>query len=480
MCGISFVLNSGSYCTNSDDFFKDSLITNQVRGTDSTGVFQLTAGGLIRGFKKAENASSFVDWAEAKTIIRDVPRSPLTVGHVRHATMGSIKEENAHPFIVTRADGTKVVGVHNGTLRGWKNKAGSKDIDVDSAWAFAKLAEEGPIDAFEYFAGAFAFVWYDEQHPGHVFMARNEDRPLHFMLADDGKTMLGASELGMLGWLADRHRFKLSTREGGGLYYIEPNRIYKFSLKDIGKFTEYDMPKYDPHTTIYAPTPAVSTLPVPTPYNSPTTSYRSSHTGPTTPSYMELKLEAVKEALRAARKSLNSSPITNEADAVTAEDMDSSDQLLENMVRREVAKISRHEDSRVLRAVDVWQLADTELFETMVDEDKATIAEVNGAKGMKVFGRMVPFVPVMWDDDNKELLGEVAIMIGNQAVEFTGVVRGLTKSVAEEVYIKSLSPFPMTITGWVMENNGVDIVVSNISPAGRSKLLSDVPIASVN
>src|SRR5690606_8053039 len=136
---------------------------------------------------------------------------------------------------------------------------------VDSDWAFQKFLEEGPVDAFEYFNGAYAFVWHDTDYPDHVFMARNDERPLHFFVDDDSPTILVASELGMLGWMADRCGYRRSKDASKAqFFYLRPDKVYKFSLKEIGKYEEIDRPKYDPTTTLEAPATPPATRIYPT------------------------------------------------------------------------------------------------------------------------------------------------------------------------------------------------------------------------
>ena len=69
------------------------------------------------------------------------------VGHVRHATAGSVTDDNAHPFVVQGKTG-EVVGVHNGSLTGWRPTTGTSPHEVDSEWALKLIADKG-VDAFK-------------------------------------------------------------------------------------------------------------------------------------------------------------------------------------------------------------------------------------------------------------------------------------------------------------------------------------------
>lgn len=147
MCGlIASLVAPNHQALHTDDWFRESLIASQVRGLDSTGIFQLARNGQVYTAKAAQNASTFIrSNSVARGLIVDACKEPLTVGHVRAATQGGVVDANAHPFKVEREDKSYVVGVHNGTLKGWKDKEGGKDQDVDSAWAFNVFAKEGPV-----------------------------------------------------------------------------------------------------------------------------------------------------------------------------------------------------------------------------------------------------------------------------------------------------------------------------------------------
>lgn len=244
ICGIHFVLNNDTYVAKADDFLKDAFFANQVRGTDSCGVLQVV-GNNLSVMRQAVNGSTFIEHNDVKNALRKATTANLTLCHVRAATHGKVNTNNAHPFSVFRDDGSRLVGVHNGTLYSWHNHEKSDKFDVDSEWALNMIAEHG-AEAFKYFDGAFAFVWYDEAHPDSVFMARNDQRPLHYIVSNKGKTLLGASEAGMLGWLAERRGFKLhDEKDMDKLYSLSPGFLYEFSLKSIGRYNRTELPKFD-------------------------------------------------------------------------------------------------------------------------------------------------------------------------------------------------------------------------------------------
>ena len=242
MCGIHGIMNKTATGPISlRDYIADAFVVNTLRGVDSAGVFQIDKDH--KPFMHKQNVPGFM-FAETKTVkrfISDVENCPITVGHVRAATAGKITVDNAHPFVAERADGSRVVGVHNGTISNWKTFADHKDYEVDSEWALNQIAKDG-VDAFEKFNGSFCFVWWDEAQPDKMFMARNDERPLHFLKTTAKDTILFGSEAGMVTWLAERRKIGVDDT----IYSLEPLMMYTFDLAGKGEitWTKCNIPKY--------------------------------------------------------------------------------------------------------------------------------------------------------------------------------------------------------------------------------------------
>lgn len=497
MCGLQFVITSDVYATKTDDFLRQCLIANQLRGMHSTGLFQVEKNGAITTLKKAVNASEFVDIPQARGIITATPRSRLTVGHNRHATQGSSSADaNAHPFVVVRDDKTKLVGVHNGSLLGWRDKKGGDKQSVDSAWAFDILAAEGPVDAFEYFNGPFAFIWYDSKDPDHVYMARNSERPLHYLRSEDGKTMMGCSELGMLGWIAERNGIK--GHDNNTMYYLSPGKVYKFSLKEPSKFESWDFPKYDPKTTIHKPTPVALTHEswhkrrskyypydyndiessdddwftsrVPADNSSYTHHYRTGH-------YFNQKyvLDSVKEVLRKARDASNPdvAPFPDKDEMVTAESLNEN---LEEAIQSELSRFHQKKEAAI--QFDTWMLIKEPQFVGVPNESSVTKEERQRARDARQFGQVVAFSGVIYDPDTGELFGEYSIEEDGKVVNKDAILRNTSGAYAESKYVQAMTPQPMTIVGLFEgeETNkdgklSVFAIVSELTESGKKLLI---------
>ena len=456
MCGIHGIITRAPYAHNADDFIRDSFLANQVRGLHSSGIFQLSTTGDLKMFKKAVNGSTFIEESEARGMITAAPRSLLTVGHVRHATFGAKdKDENAHPFEVVREDGTKIIGVHNGSLRGWKDKKDSADVDVDSAWAFQMIAAEG-IEAFKYFNGAYCFVWYDTAEPEVLNVARNNERPFHMMGNKEGNSLLFASELGMLGWLAERNKFEAKPFKGqtASFLFATPGIWFKLNMKQLGQWEQLDLPAYDPKTTIVKPYTSLHPYTREQHYSQghPHARQRDYYRdwygddgdwgdgyGDAMPwrqgfgsSGMEGVLDDVKAALKKARDNRNGPSQPELAQLEEA--------IRESIAEREAEKEVKSDKLRDFLGYKLISPPDL----------NATTDEREAAKAKGYYGRVAEFDGIMYDDETGELMGEVRTVVDNETHRFEGVLRGITAKAASKNYIHSTQDKPavLVVIGW--------------------------------
>lgn len=241
MCGIFGLVNGKTNRFANQglcDLIRDALEVGQLRGRDSTGIFQIDKGEIYF-HKEAIQGADFAYSNKAAAYIRDADTAVLTVGHHRAATKGKVSANNAHPFYHSLDNnfGRAIIGVHNGTLDSWNQK--QHGCNVDSEWAIKHIGEKG-LDAFKDFRGAFAFVWYEDSPEGAsvLHMARNSLRPMYFTYVKDSNRMLFASEYMMLAWLAARNRVLLEEE----FIELTPGYVYKFNVDNPRQYTTEPLP----------------------------------------------------------------------------------------------------------------------------------------------------------------------------------------------------------------------------------------------
>ena len=204
MCGIVGILSKKRNRFNFSDLdvFRDMLITDSIRGEDSTGVFTVRDSGNADWLKLATHPYNLVrskEYEEWKNTAHGKGR--VIVGHNRKATFGGINNKNAHPFIF----GNTVL-IHNGGLDNFRSLLSHRErekwgVEVDSHAAAILLARNDPEKILKEMKGAFTFVWYDVEKK-QLYFVRNEERPLYF--ANTDTKIYFASEAGMLTWILGR------------------------------------------------------------------------------------------------------------------------------------------------------------------------------------------------------------------------------------------------------------------------------------
>jgi glucosamine 6-phosphate synthetase-like amidotransferase/phosphosugar isomerase protein len=163
------------------------------RGADAAGCAYLRDGEIVVD-KQPGGASAFLE----QVLLPSDPREVLL--HVRDHTKGrpSLRANN-HPI---RHGG--VVGVHNGKIAnddeifarlGCGREEPGMTVDSEAIFALLHRSEGGPGTALEHLRGSLATAWFDERHPGHVFLARGYGRPLWTATTPQGSDVLWASTL---------------------------------------------------------------------------------------------------------------------------------------------------------------------------------------------------------------------------------------------------------------------------------------------
>lgn len=450
MCGIVAVLNADTYTRNTDDFMRDAMIASQVRGVDSSGIFQVDRKDALFMYKSPQNASTFVANRTAEGILFDVPNCPLTVGHVRAATTGVVATNNSHPFKAYRDDGSFIIGVHNGTLQMWRGRTDANLHQVDSEWAINMIATHGTA-AFEMFLGAYAFLWWDSSKPDKLFAARNKERTLYYMVTKKKESILMASELGMLGWIASRNDLELEDNTTH--YYLEPNFLYEFDLKDIGVMERSDLPAYD-STKGYSSLSAMPVIAAPVAAPTPMYHYRNDYGFPgvdddysdyynyysgTRRGYedeQESLLSIIKTELAKARTTQVKSENVH-----TDEDLDRA--LTEAILKQDDLEEPPFDVSAPITPVDTGDVVLTNCV-----DGTCTREEVQRAKDLNIYGMVVNFTGIWYDKEGSVLYGQYPQWEGGQCTTYESAVRFVTSKQALDIYINNnRKAVPMVVIG---------------------------------
>jgi hypothetical protein len=245
MCGIAGIYNPEmDKNINLSRFMRDAVICGAVRGQDSTGLYQIANVKAEKYWmeKEAANGNTFLENnGSAEAIVNDTAGNLLTVVHHRAATHGDVNADNAHPFVMERADnGTYFLGVHNGTLDNWNKSEKGNKFNVDSEWAMWKMANDGIKEAIKEFRGAYAFALFDSATPDKFYLAANGQRPLYYAFLNNKKIMAFASEIRMLSWLLNRNSLSVT---GNSVFQVSPYSLLTFSAEDPQAYQTYEIPR---------------------------------------------------------------------------------------------------------------------------------------------------------------------------------------------------------------------------------------------
>ena len=195
MCGIfGFAKTSGRQNDNQLDILwritTELTDESSIRGTDSTG-FSIIDEDNRYTYKTLTDSSTLVDTPDWSNILSRINRdTTIFMGHVRLATTGSVKVENAHPFNIGN-----VTGVHNGIIHNYNQVSrtlGKEIPDVDSQVLFQALNRRQMDRAFEDIDGDFAITWVKDSN-STVHLARESGRPMVVAYWKKARVLLWAS-----------------------------------------------------------------------------------------------------------------------------------------------------------------------------------------------------------------------------------------------------------------------------------------------
>jgi predicted glutamine amidotransferase len=213
-----------------NNFMIDATITSAVRGTDGTGIFAVNRTGGAEILKRPIAPWDFLGQNKTQKMYTQIGDYSAMIGHVRAPTRGGTVLDNTHPF-----HHGNVILCHNGTLNSVETMGVKNQFGTDSEHiAYALNQHENPVDVLEKIDGAFALVWYDKRTDS-MYLARNNQRELHYAHCTKDHAIIIASEWKMLEWLAVRHEIELDKDT---VYQVEPGKLMKVRREDA------DHPEY--------------------------------------------------------------------------------------------------------------------------------------------------------------------------------------------------------------------------------------------
>lgn len=235
MCGIVGFINGentakfGSTCQG---LFEQLLWHSTQRGPDGTGVVSINNGkdGLESTmYKNAMWAPEYLGYISYKNIIQKrLEWARAAIGHNRATTRGSVKNDNAHPFVHKH-----ITLVQNGVIQNpGSHLPKGLSHDVDSYTAAYLMAEKGEKEALEMMDFGGVFVWWNDQDKT-LNMARNKHRELWCATIKDHNALFYASEWQMLHWILSRNGLETD----GKYKLLTPMVQFKFDVTKPKEWT---------------------------------------------------------------------------------------------------------------------------------------------------------------------------------------------------------------------------------------------------
>lgn len=226
MCGLVGV--AGNLSVTGERAFKRLLELDTIRGPHSTGIFAVKSDRSTMLAKQVGTPWDLYETKASEKIFQAVTK--VLLGHNRWATKGKINKLNAHPF-----EFDNIAGAHNGTLTTTYQLDDHEMFEVDSENIYYHMNKNGVDDTIRNLNGAFALTWYDKR-ANTINFIRNSERPLYYVLSDDMKILLWASEDWML--VVAAHSVGLKIKEVqqlpvGHLHTFEVPAIYSDTFDKV-------------------------------------------------------------------------------------------------------------------------------------------------------------------------------------------------------------------------------------------------------
>lgn len=232
MCGLFGIIGQG--ITKDDTIvFRDLMLLNAIRGTDSTGFASGRSKANHKNLKeiylskKVNDAIYFLQsLSKEDEDALDNVFHDFKLGHTRWATTGEVVLGAAQPF-----NRENIVGTHNGTF-GSINFTG---FNSDSDAFYHRVNELGmraTIQTVKPKEDGYALVWHDKNE-GTIKILRNEKKMIWFTYHPTRQVMYYCSELGLLKAALDRRSIKYED-----CFYPMPDTMYSFDPQRLKKGTK--------------------------------------------------------------------------------------------------------------------------------------------------------------------------------------------------------------------------------------------------
>lgn len=200
ICGL--IGAAGPLSIKHERAIKTLLILDSLRGIDSTGIATIARNRDLKIAKAVGNPFNLFDTKAFDKAVGGV--NSVIIGHNRFATQGKVIAANAHPFSFP-----SLVGAHNGTLKNKHVLDDSRVYDVDSENLYHHMDKNGVENTIHKLDGAWALTWYNHEENTLNFI-RNDERPLHVTVCEEGGVLFWASEAWMLRIALSREGLKHS------------------------------------------------------------------------------------------------------------------------------------------------------------------------------------------------------------------------------------------------------------------------------
>lgn len=224
MCGLLGV--AGAIGIKQETVFKQLLVVDSLRGTDSTGIATIgKANGNVKVAKQLGDPYNLFSDKRFDSAMGGVHKA--IIGHNRWATSGGITRTSAHPF-----EFDTLVGAHNGTLNNKHDLLDHSQFKVDSENLFHQIEQDGLHNTMKIVRGAWTLVWWDK-HMHTMNFLRNKERPLSLAVSKGGKGLYWASEGWMLAGVLGREGI-----EREDIWSLPEDMHLSFEIDDKGEISK--------------------------------------------------------------------------------------------------------------------------------------------------------------------------------------------------------------------------------------------------